>query len=359
MQTRTQIRFFTSALLAAAACFGSGVAHAHFLLMMPPAADTDTVGGKGAPPCGPTSVSGIVTPAQGGHALSIALTENVYHPGHYRIALSINSRSELPPDPTAIVAANGNSVSAPVEDPVVFPVLADGIFNQPNATGANGMMFQTTVMLPNITCAKCTLQIIEFMAMHPLNTITLPDGTTGGTFYYHHCADLAITADPGLPLADGGTATGTGGGVGGRTGADAGADARDAGVSTGAGGSRVTGAGGTTTVTGAGGSTTTVTGAGGSTTTVTGAGGTTTVTGAGGSTTVTGTGGSTTVTGTGGSTTVTGAGGSGADGGPAPSNNMSGCGGCALGGSRPLAQGTGAALALLGVALALQRRRRR
>ena len=55
-------------------------------------------------------------------ALVLSLNETVLHPGHYRIALSINSRSELPPDPVAVVDANGNSVSAPFEDPAVFPV---------------------------------------------------------------------------------------------------------------------------------------------------------------------------------------------------------------------------------------------
>ena len=103
-------------------------------------------------------------------------------------------------------------MSAPFEDPAVFPVLADDVFD--HLTGSTPISFQTTVMLPNITCTKCTLQIIEFMAMHGANP--------GGGYYYHHCADLAITADPSMPIFDpnapaGGTG-GTPGGAGGSAG---------------------------------------------------------------------------------------------------------------------------------------------
>ncbi len=185
MHTRAQFRLIASTILVTIASF-SGAAHAHFNLIMPPPADSATDGGKGAPPCGPTTASGVVTAVQGGHALTVSLNETVLHPGHYRIALSINSRSELPADPVAVIDANGNSVSAPFEDPAVFPVLADDVFD--HTTGTTPIPFSTQVMLPNVTCSKCTLQVIEFMARHGANP--------GGGFYYHHCADLAITADP-------------------------------------------------------------------------------------------------------------------------------------------------------------------
>src|SRR5580693_2378250 len=52
-------------------------------------------------PCGGTSadagtVTNAVTKVQGGQKLHLKWTETVYHPGHYRIALSVNSRDELP-----------------------------------------------------------------------------------------------------------------------------------------------------------------------------------------------------------------------------------------------------------------------
>lgn len=203
MPMRSQFRLIASTILPTIACF-SGAAHAHFNLIMPPPADSATDGGKGAPPCGPTSASGVVTPAQGGHALTVSLNETVLHPGHYRIALSINSRSELPADPVAVTDANGNSISAPFESPAKFPVLADDVFD--HTSGTTPIPFSTQVMLPNVTCAKCTLQVIEFMAQHGANP--------GGGYFYHHCADLAITADPSMPIFDPNATTGAGGATG-------------------------------------------------------------------------------------------------------------------------------------------------
>jgi hypothetical protein len=63
------------------------------------------------------------------------------------------------------------------------------------------------VTLPsNVTCEKCTLQVIEFMSDHPLNN-------PGGCFY-HHCADIAIGVDAGTPPDDGGVSSGDDGGAG-------------------------------------------------------------------------------------------------------------------------------------------------
>jgi hypothetical protein len=211
----------------------SSAAEAHFDLTMPPPADTAADGGKGAPPCGPTTASNVVTPVQGGHPITVALDETLMHPGWYRIALSINSRSELPADPTVTVVG-GNSTNAAYQDPAVFPVLADHVFV--HTSGTAPLHYSMSVMLPNVTCAKCTLQVIEFMNMHGPNP--------GGGYFYHHCADLMITADPNLP--DGGSTAGTAGTTG----------------TTGAAGTTGTaGAAGTTGTTGAAG---TGTGAGGS-----------------------------------------------------------------------------------------------
>ena len=52
--------------------------------------------GKAANPGTPTN---MVTQAKGGQKLHIKLQETVFHPGHYRIALAVNSRAELPEDP--------------------------------------------------------------------------------------------------------------------------------------------------------------------------------------------------------------------------------------------------------------------
>jgi hypothetical protein len=166
-------------------------AFAHFRFVEPPSALSTENGGKGAPPCGEGTPSGIVTKAQGGHPFTIRLIEFIPHPGHYRIALSVNSRTEIPRDAEAVVK-DGQSVSAPIDSNPKIPVLMDGVFV--HTTTPRNTEWKVDVTLPNLTCEKCTLQVTQFMAQHGLNP--------GGGFYYHHCADLQITADPGLPPAD-------------------------------------------------------------------------------------------------------------------------------------------------------------
>jgi hypothetical protein len=231
-----------------------GTAQAHFTLLAPPSSANTTEGGKGAPPCGPDASSNVVTAAQGGHPLTVSVTETVFHAGFYRVALSINSRSELPADDVVKDAAGnirtvtGGADSAlavytatplrvfPTDAataiPAVFPVLAANLWPHTSTTDAVYAMqlrlptgAKADVMLPNVTCAKCTLQVIEFMNQHPANM--------GGGYFYHHCADLKITADPALPAFNpaggsggGGAASGGASGVAGaQTGGSSGASA--------------------------------------------------------------------------------------------------------------------------------------
>ena len=186
------MRGFRPVLFAAGAALllAPWFATAHFTLIAPQSSLRTEDGGKGAPPCGEGLDSGIVTPAQGGHPLAIRIGEFVFHPGHYRFALSVRSRSELPADPD-VVESDGVSVSAAIQNPPRIPVLADGVFAHTEPPAGD---WQASLVLPNLNCEKCTLQAIEFMAGHGANI--------GGGFYYHHCADLKITADPNLPPAD-------------------------------------------------------------------------------------------------------------------------------------------------------------
>ena len=82
-------------------------------------------------------------------------------------------------------------------------MIADGLFQhytRPAAQRPQRQRFGTPtttrdIQLPNISCAKCTLQVIQFMADHGYNQ--------PGGYSYHHCADLQITADPAKPLDKG------------------------------------------------------------------------------------------------------------------------------------------------------------
>ena len=174
------------------------LAQAHFILLEP--TSTLVQNQLGDPqklgPCGGTSANAgmptqVVSRVKGGTPLHITIRETIYHPGHYRVALVVNATSELPADPTAATRDTPRgpfSVSTPIANPVAVPVLADGLFPH---TARPTDLFQTDVQIPNITCKKCTLQVTQFMAEHGVNA--------DGGFYYHHCANLEITADPDKP----------------------------------------------------------------------------------------------------------------------------------------------------------------
>lgn len=194
-------KLFWISTLVFAALPVSQIAQAHFTLVEPTSwlVEVNQLGDpQKLAPCGGTSQnagtpSGALTEAIGGASLHIKLRETVFHPGHYRMALSVNSRSELPTDPEVTTRDTPNgprSVSAKIMSPVAPPVLADGLFVH---TEKSDTFFETDVRLPNINCAKCTLQIVEFMAEHGHN----PDGD----YSYHHCADIRIRANPSLPIA--------------------------------------------------------------------------------------------------------------------------------------------------------------
>ena len=61
----------------------------------------------------------------------VRVQETVYHPGHYRVALAVNSRDELPPDPvttTRETKKGPRSIWAVVQSPPQKPVPAHGLF---------------------------------------------------------------------------------------------------------------------------------------------------------------------------------------------------------------------------------------
>lgn len=172
---------------------------AHFKLIEPASwlIEDDRGDPQKAGPCGGTNTdygkpSYAVNQAAGGSKLHIKVVETIYHPGHYRIALAVNSPNELPVDPKATTVDSDRgprSVSAEIMNPVQPPVLADGIF--PHQAKVD-VPHETDVTLPNINCRRCTLQVIQFMEQHAVNN--------PGMFTYHHCAVVQITADPKKPI---------------------------------------------------------------------------------------------------------------------------------------------------------------
>lgn len=173
---------------------------AHFIPQAPAASlEQNQLGDpQKAAPCGGTNTNFgkptyAVTDVKGGAKLHVKVQETVYHPGFYRVALAVNSPTELPIDPKAEAKVDERgrvvSVSGAIMNPVAPPVLADGLFVHQARTADP---FETDVTIPNINCKACTLQVIQFTEQHGVNN--------PGEFSYHHCALLKITADPSRPL---------------------------------------------------------------------------------------------------------------------------------------------------------------
>src|SRR5438132_6646214 len=79
---------------------------AHFKFLEPASwlVEDDRGDPQKAGPCGGSNTdwgkpSYIIGKAVGGQKLHIKLQETIYHPGHYRVALAVNSPTELPQDP--------------------------------------------------------------------------------------------------------------------------------------------------------------------------------------------------------------------------------------------------------------------
>jgi MYXO-CTERM domain-containing protein len=171
----------------------SGAAQAHFYLHAPAAmTEQNSLGDpQKAPPCGDpgnATQTGIVTTFQAGETITIEIDETIYHPGHYRVALSVNGPNDLPDAPPVTPMGGDQCASTIIQDPPVFPVLADGeLLHDSPFDGPRS--FEVT--LPDdIECDNCTLQVIEYMSSH------------GGPCFYYHCATIAIEADPN-PSSDG------------------------------------------------------------------------------------------------------------------------------------------------------------
>ena len=151
-------------------------------------------------------LTGVVTEVTGGSKLHLKIQETIFHSGHYRVALAVNSRRELPADPTAVEKYTERglySVWGVIQSPPQIPILADGLFRHYPEEGQSASFrpetpmdpWEADISIPNINCEKCTLQVIQFMADHVYNR--------HGGYSYHQCADLKITADPSKPIDEG------------------------------------------------------------------------------------------------------------------------------------------------------------
>ena len=203
------VRLFIAVLAALASVADTS---AHFKMLTPaPWVTTNDLGDpQKIGPCGgdlkgqnDPILSKAITKVTGGSLLPLKIQETIFHSGHYRVALAVNSRTELPPDPYAAEKWTERglySVWGQIQSPPQVPFLADGLFQhypkagEPASSRPKTPMtpWETQIEIPNINCVKCTMQVIQFMADHVYNQ--------PGGYAYHQCADLQITADTAKPI---------------------------------------------------------------------------------------------------------------------------------------------------------------
>jgi hypothetical protein len=161
--------------------------HAHFVLVAPDSWMSQDQFGlpEKLGPCGDEgggTPTGKLTAFRPGQTIAITIDEVIMHPGHYRVALAIDDRGELPPEPAVTPTRNDPCASVAIQDPPIFPILVDNALPHTTAFGAPQTFMVT---LPtDVTCSKCTLQVLEFMSSH------------GAPCFYHHCADISIQGEP-------------------------------------------------------------------------------------------------------------------------------------------------------------------
>lgn len=223
----------SSTLVAGCLLVGAGPAFAHFNLVYPPSSTTQNALGdpQKQPPCGGSARTNVVTKVKAGEVITLKWSETIPHPGHFRISITDGAPSVFV-DP---VVTGANCGSAAIEANPTMPTLMDGVHVH---NGSGTKTWEQQITIPNMSCDKCTLQVLQFMSAH------------GEPCFYYHCAELQITADTGPGdggASDGGVrdgsapdaSTGSGGapGTGGSTGS---------GGNPGSGGAVASGSGGTT-----------------------------------------------------------------------------------------------------------------
>jgi hypothetical protein len=160
-------------------------------------------------PCGVAQRGTMVTEFRPGETITVSLNETIDHPSHYRIAF--NPDGDKFEDPTSKDDKTG-----------AHPfVLLDNIVDDSAAKQS------VKVTLPNVTCERCTLQLIQVMYDKGGNGFGGNDGVApDNDDLYYACADIVLKGEPvsGAPPAPADAGTGPGPGLG-----DAGTALRDAG----------------------------------------------------------------------------------------------------------------------------------
>lgn len=178
------MRFFiiVSALVGTAAW-------SHIKLTAPPSFQvTDFLGNpqKDGPCGGPGTDTNAITTVEAGSTLEVTWKETIFHPGHFRLSIARAQSDLVSPVPTIV---GNNCESASIQTSPQYPTVVDGLFPHTQAQAS----YNTTITVPQMSCERCTLQLLQFMASH------------APPCFYYQCATLRIVA----PALDGGLDAGT------------------------------------------------------------------------------------------------------------------------------------------------------
>lgn len=173
------MRLRTLVAVPALACCLLSTAQAHIELLSPAPRTSEQKAG----PCGAAgSVRGPALTYQAGETITVEWDETVNHPGHYRLAFSMNGQDF--PDPN-------------VPDDNFPTTLVDQI------TDKNGGLYSQDITFPDMECDNCTLQLIQIMTTNvPYNS------------FYYQCSDIVLSNNGTPGGADAGDGGGGGGGGG-------------------------------------------------------------------------------------------------------------------------------------------------
>ena len=178
-----------SALALSTVLLQAATAEAHVSLVDPPPRLDGEAGGNQlkSRPCGQNANARTTTVTEytGGETITITFNEYIDHPSYYRIALDIDGDDDFPYRPEMNTSQDGDdptSSDAPVSDiSQMLDVYILGYFLNDEGGFGQEHMYSAMVTLPNIDCANCTLQLIQFMY-------------NDDQPYYYQCADITITA---------------------------------------------------------------------------------------------------------------------------------------------------------------------
>jgi MYXO-CTERM domain-containing protein len=171
-------------LLALCSIFAASTAAAHVCMDAPTSrvgAGCNFLSEQKVGPCGVNQRCSKVTEFRPGETITVKLNETIDHPSHYRIAF--NPNGDAFEDPTSKDDKNGGHPF----------VLLDNITDDAAAQQS------IKVTLPNMTCDKCTLQLIQVMYDKGGNGFGGDDGEGGkadNDDLYYACADLVLKGTP-------------------------------------------------------------------------------------------------------------------------------------------------------------------